>query len=228
MDNAYARIKLTEIYTRIPTSSIRNSDVAALIHSELSQLIAANPTLKYEFTVRSEIKPDTSHFSKTDLAFCNVRTIMEEPATTRLSNDIPLYPLTLGNDLHVVVKQLLHSLSFATRERTTPKAKKRGARVLYRGKNVYEYKKQEYPQKNCTYARLCGFVYDNCRLVGSKIAVIEVYKFMRPNSDYMVETNKNWKWLYDTTEAANRWAKGEELPKLMRCETDFIVRLGKE
>ena len=231
MDDAYARKKLEEIYSKIPVSSIYNTEAADLIRVELLSLIGANSVLKYEFGIRSTLKSaDQFPRNHIDSAFQNVRTILDEPDAAYLNNRI--YPPSLGDDLRIVVRALMRHVRTLDKPKILKMVevantrKKRGSSVLYRGNNLYEFKKKEYRQKNWSYARLCGFVYDRCRPVGSKIEVEEVYKFMRPERDYFVHKAENWKWISGLVRGANRWAQGNKLPELMKCEKNHVVRLG--
>lgn len=229
MDNAYALKKLEKMYSDIPPPDAYNAGAAEIIRSELLPLLEASPVLKYEFDLflapRIQEDPLGKH---TASAFQAVADIMKESAAS--NNSGRLYSTSLNHDVRTVVSELLKKISAVERPKNGKKAvgRKKGARVLYRGKYLYEYKKKEYAQKNWNYARLCGFVYARCRQVGGKIRVAEVYAFMYPRSDYLVETGKNWKRIFDTVQAANRWAKANKLPKLMRCESQHIVRLGQE
>lgn len=92
----------------------------------------------------------------------------------------------------------------------------------------FKYDGKEYIMpKEKNYSILSQILYSFCRQVRTKVSVEKVYNSLKKERPYG-GTHDEWKWLYNTVQSANRWAKRNNLPPLFKCDKKYIYRLGSE
>ncbi len=184
--------------------AIKDQNTFMTLHESLSSLIYHLNSMLEEPMYRLHIT-----------AFESIDTIFNQPIEWSIS-ELQSYQ----KDLNVVYRELMFFLEECSSRSTKKTGRQKKIEYLGNGQLKYGDEKKMMA-KNTIYANVSQKIYEHCRVVGSTIAVEQLYKECT-GREY---STAQWKWLSDNIKSANRWAKRQGLPSLFQCDTKVVTRL---